>query len=84
MAKKQRDDELTLEGVVQEALPNAMFRVELQGGAVVLAYLAGKMRTHKIRVLPGDTVQVVLSAYDLTRGRIVYRVPTGKSYPTVE
>ena len=79
MAKKQRDDELTLEGVVLEALPNAMFKVQIQGGNSVLAYLAGKMRTHKIRVLPGDTVQVVLSAYDLTKGRIVYRVPTPKS-----
>jgi translation initiation factor IF-1 len=84
MAKKQRDDELTLEGVVLEALPNAMFRVEIQNGAVVLAYLAGKMRTHRIRVLPGDTVQVVLSAYDLTRGRIIYRVPTTKIAPTSE
>ena len=79
MAKKQRDDELTLEGVVLEALPTAMFKVQIQGRNSVLAYLAGKMRTHKIRVLPGDTVQVVLSAYDLTRGRIVYRVPTPKS-----
>jgi translation initiation factor IF-1 len=79
MAKKQRDDELTLEGVVLEALPNAMFKVQLQGENLVLAYLSGKMRTRKIRVLPGDTVHVVLSVYDLTRGRIIYRVLAPKS-----
>lgn len=73
MAKKLRDDELLLEGTVVEALPNAMFRIETDNNLNVLGYISGKMRTNKIRVLPGDRVQVVVSAYDPTRGRIVYR-----------
>ncbi|MFO7272492.1 translation initiation factor IF-1 [Sphaerobacter thermophilus] len=64
---------MTVEGRVAEALPNAMFRVELDNGHTVLAHLAGKMRKHFIRVLPGDRVVVELSPYDLTRGRITYR-----------
>jgi len=66
-------DAITVEGRVAEALPNAMFRVELDNGHTVLAHLAGKMRKHFIRVLPGDRVVVELSPYDLTRGRIPYR-----------
>ena len=62
-----------LEGKVVEALPNTTFRVELENGHEVLAYLSGKMRKHYIRVLLGDAVRVELSPYDLTRGRIVYR-----------
>ena len=62
-----------VEGVVVEPLPNAMFRVELENGHKVLAHVAGKMRMHWIRILPGDKVTVELSPYDLTRGRIVYR-----------
>ena len=62
-----------VEGVVIEPLPNAMFRVELENGHKVLAHVAGKMRMHWIRILPGDKVTVELSPYDLTRGRIVYR-----------
>lgn len=62
-----------LEGTVTEALPNAMFRVELENGHKVLAHISGKMRMHYIRILPGDRVQVTLTAYDLTRGRITYR-----------
>jgi translation initiation factor IF-1 len=58
---------------VLEALPNAVFRVELENGHEVLAHISGKMRKHFIRILPGDKVLVELSPYDLTRGRIVYR-----------
>ncbi|MCK4232618.1 translation initiation factor IF-1 [candidate division WOR-3 bacterium] len=68
---KQRG--ITVEGVVREALPNAMFRVELDNGHKVLAHISGKMRMHYIKILPGDRVLVELSPYDLTRGRIVYR-----------
>jgi translation initiation factor IF-1 len=56
-----------------EPLPNAMFRVELKNGHMVLAHISGKMRMHYIRILPGDTVKVEMSPYDLTRGRITYR-----------
>ena len=62
-----------MEGTVSEALPNAMFRVELENKHSVLAHVSGKMRMHFIRILPGDKVTVELSPYDLTRGRIVYR-----------
>lgn len=62
-----------VEGTVVEALPNAMFQVELEGGHRVLAHVSGKMRKFFIRILPGDRVKVELSPYDLTRGRIVYR-----------
>jgi translation initiation factor IF-1 len=78
MAKK-RDQEkykekgIVLEGTVEEALPNAMFRVKLDTGHTVLAHVSGKMRVHFIRILPGDRVKVELSPYDLTRGRIIYR-----------
>ncbi len=70
MAKKKG---IQIEGTVVEALPNAMFRVELDKGHKVLAHISGKMRMHFIRILPGDRVTVELSPYDLTRGRIVYR-----------
>ena len=71
MAKKE--GALELEGTVVEALPNAMFRVELKNGHRVLATISGKMRQHYIRILTSDRVVVELSPYDLTRGRIVYR-----------
>lgn len=71
MAKK--DGVIEIDGSVNEALPNAMFRVELANGHIVLAHISGKMRQHYIRILPGDRVVVELSPYDLTRGRIVYR-----------
>ncbi|HEY7030219.1 MAG TPA: translation initiation factor IF-1 [Thermomicrobiales bacterium] len=64
---------MSAEGRVKEALPNAMFTVELENGHSVLSHLAGKMRTNYIRVLPGDRVTVELSPYVLTRGRITYR-----------
>jgi translation initiation factor IF-1 len=61
------------DGVIQEALSNAMFRVVLENGHVIIATISGKMRMHYIRILPGDKVQVEISPYDLTRGRISYR-----------
>ena len=61
------------EGVVKEVLPNTMFRVELDGGVLVLAQACGKMRKYRIRILPGDNVKLELSPYDPTRGRITYR-----------
>ena len=64
---------IEVEGVVDETLPNAMFRVELDNGMKVLAHISGKMRMNYIRILPGDRVTVELSPYDLTRGRITYR-----------
>jgi translation initiation factor IF-1 len=67
-------DTIQVDGVVLESLPNAMFRVELQNGHRVLAHISGKMRMHYIKILPGDNVTVELSPYDLTRGRITYRM----------
>ncbi|MFA4948325.1 MAG: translation initiation factor IF-1 [Candidatus Krumholzibacteriia bacterium] len=64
---------IPVEGTVAEALPNAMFRVELENKHVILAHVSGKMRMHFIRILPGDRVAVELSPYDLSRGRITYR-----------
>ena len=69
-----KEDAVEVEGTVVEALPNAMFRVEVQEGHVVLAHLGGKLRMHYIRILPGDKVKVELSPYDLTRGRITFRL----------
>ncbi|AWE42018.1 MULTISPECIES: translation initiation factor IF-1 [unclassified Actinobaculum] len=71
MAKK--DGVIEVEGTVVETLPNAMFRVELENGHVVLAHISGKMRQHYIKILPEDRVVVELTPYDLNRGRIVYR-----------
>ncbi len=68
-----REDLIEVEGTVEEALPNAMFRVTLDNGHKVLAHVSGKMRMHFIRILPGDKVKVELSPYDLSRGRITYR-----------
>jgi translation initiation factor IF-1 len=68
-----KEEGIEVEGRVVEPLPNAMFRVELDNGHRVLAHVAGKMRMHFVRILPGDRVKVELSPYDLTRGRIVYR-----------
>lgn len=66
-------DVIELEGIVSEALPNALFRVKLETGQVILAHVSGKIRKNFIRILPGDKVKVELSPYDLTRGRITYR-----------
>ncbi|HOK41051.1 MAG TPA: translation initiation factor IF-1 [bacterium] len=68
-----KDNSIECDGTVLETLPNAVFRVELENGHKVLAHIAGKMRMHYIRILPGDKVRVELSPYDLTRGRIIYR-----------
>ena len=70
---KPKEDAIVLEGTVVEPLPNAMFRVELENGHKVLAHSSGKMRMHRIRILPGDRVQVEITPYDLNRGRITYR-----------
>jgi len=70
-----KEEGIEVEGTVIEPLPNAMFRVELDNGHRVLAHVAGKMRMHFVRILPGDRVKLELSPYDLTRGRIVYRSP---------
>jgi len=69
----KKEGVIEMEGSVVEALPNAMFRVELTNGHKVLAHISGKMRQHYIRILPEDRVVVELSPYDLTRGRIIYR-----------
>lgn len=68
-----KEDVIELEGTVLEALPNAMFNVELENGHKILAHISGKMRMHYIKILPGDKVTVELSVYDLNRGRITYR-----------
>jgi len=68
-----KDDVIEVEGKVVDTLPNAMFKVELENGAIILAHVSGKIRMHYIRILPGDRVTVELSPYDLTKGRITYR-----------
>ncbi|MFP4055928.1 MAG: translation initiation factor IF-1 [Candidatus Brocadiia bacterium] len=68
-----KEENIRVEAVVKEALPNAVFRVQLENGHMVTAHVSGKMRMHFIRILPGDKVTVELSPYDLTKGRIVYR-----------
>jgi translation initiation factor IF-1 len=68
-----KEDIIEVQGTVSETLPNAMFRVKLENGHIILAHISGKMRMHFIRILPGDKVTVEMSPYDLTRGRITYR-----------
>ena len=68
-----KEEAIEVEGIVREALPNTMFRVELKNKHVILAHLSGKMRKHYIRIVPGDSVKVALSPYDLNRGRIIFR-----------
>ena len=68
-----KEDVLKVDGVVKELLPNTMFRVELPNNHIVLAHISGKMRLNFIRILPGDTVTLEMSPYDLTKGRIVFR-----------
>jgi len=68
-----KDDGIEIAGVVQEALPGTMFQVQLETGQNVLAYLCGKMRKFRIKILPGDSVKVMMSPYDLTKGRITFR-----------
>ena len=69
-----KEEAVQVEGIVVESLPNAMFRVEMANKHLVLAHVSGKMRMNFIRILPGDKVMCELSPYDLTRGRIIYRV----------
>ena len=68
-----KEEPLQVEGTVTESLPNATFRVELENGHKILAYISGKMRMHFIRILPGDKVTMEMSPYDLTKARIIYR-----------
>ncbi len=68
-----KEDNIELQGTIVETLPNAMFRVKLESGQIILAYVSGKMRMHFIKILPGDKVTVEVSPYDLTKGRITYR-----------
>ena len=68
-----KEDAIEVDGIVEEALPNAMFRVKLENGHEVLSHISGKMRMHYIKILPGDRVRVDMSPYDLTKGRITFR-----------
>lgn len=68
-----KEENIEVQGTIIETLPNAMFRVSLENGQVILAYVSGKMRMHFIKILPGDKVTIELSPYDLTKGRITYR-----------
>jgi translation initiation factor IF-1 len=68
-----KQDQISTDGIVQEVLPNAMFRVKLEQGPVILGHISGKMRQNKIQILLGDRVRMEMSPYDLTKGRIVYR-----------
>ncbi len=69
-----KEDAIRVEGIVREVLPNTMFRVELENGHKILCHISGKLRLNFIKILPGDKVAVELSPYDLTKGRIVYRI----------
>jgi translation initiation factor IF-1 len=73
LTKMPKQSAIEKEGVIIEALSNAMFRVELDNGHVIIAHISGKMRMHYIRILPGDRVRVEMSPYDLTKGRITFR-----------
>ena len=73
-----KEDAIEVSGTILENLPNAMFRVELENGQNILAYVSGKMRMHFIKILPGDRVTVELSPYDLTRGRVTFRAKNAK------
>lgn len=68
-----KEETIEVEGTVKEALPNTMFRIELENGHIIMAHLSGKMRKHYIRIVPGDIVKIALSPYDLSKGRIIFR-----------
>jgi translation initiation factor IF-1 len=70
---KKKEEAVVVEGIIKETLPSAMFRVEIEGGHIILGYISGKMRMHYIRLIPGDRVTLEMSPYDMTRGRIVLR-----------
>ena len=69
-----KEEKILVQGRILETLPNTMFKVEIETGQVILAHLCGKMRMHYIKILPGDKVRIEISPYDLSRGRIIYRV----------
>ena len=73
MKKNKNNDAIVIDGILDKALPHAMFNVILEGGHVILAHISGKMRMHYVRLLPGDKVAVEMSPYDLTKGRIIVR-----------
>ena len=73
LKKKTKSDVIAMDGIVEKALPNAMFQVKLDGGHTILAHISGKMRMHYVKILAGDKVSVELSPYDLTKGRITVR-----------
>jgi len=76
-----KEEKITVEGTIIEALPNTMFKVKLDNGHEVLGYLSGKMRRHYIRILLGDRVKLELSPYDLNKGRITFRFRAGQAVP---
>lgn len=84
MKNKQKEEVVRIDGVVLETLPNAMFRVEIEGGHVVLGHVSGKMRMNYIRILPGDRVAIELSPYDLNRGRIVLRYKSNEKREVID
>ena len=73
MIQKKKEEAIKAEGVILEALPNAVFKVKIEGDHIIMGHISGKMRMHYIRLLPGDRVTLELSPYDLTRGRIILR-----------
>jgi len=79
-----KEEKITVEGTITEALPNTMFKVKLDNGHQVLGYLSGKMRRYYIRILLGDRVKVELSPYDLNKGRITFRFRAGQAMPLKE
>ena len=78
-----KEEMIEMEGVVHEVLPDTRFRVELENGHVIIAYMAGKMRKHRIRILAGDKVSLELTPYDLTKGRITFRHKDEKAAPAI-
>lgn len=70
---KKKEEAITVEGIIVESLPNAVFKVEIEGGHIVSGYISGKMRMHYIKLIPGDKVTMEISPYDVTRGRIILR-----------
>ena len=69
-----KEDQITADGIIQEVLPNAMFRIKLEQGPIVLGHISGKIRQNKIQILAGDQVKVEMSPYDMTKGRIIFRI----------
>nr|YP_010581354.1 translation initiation factor 1 [Roridula gorgonias]UZT27675.1 translation initiation factor 1 [Roridula gorgonias] len=78
MNEKEKEKKVIYDALVTESFPNGMFRVRLDNGDIILGYISGKIRRNFIRILPGDKVQIEVSRYDSTKGRIIYRLPTKK------